>query len=202
VVRSVFHAPLCEAATLEPSGWGCTFTVLSSTLSAPLFGCLHLLDRPRHRTCFIPRRPSIFRRQTARVSCSQTGKMIDDDNACSKALADRTARRYWRCCWRTSFVKLVLLSVGLSLSAFHASAQEVWPGGDTLPDALPPTALVSSSPSISPSPSSVSAPTDPAVTATVPADQKPSIIWHRVDGRWHWHCVAHCSKYRRHYEEP
>jgi hypothetical protein len=31
-----------------------------------------------------------------------------------------------------------------------------------------------------------------------PADAKPSIIWHRVDGRWRWHCVARCSKYRSH----
>jgi hypothetical protein len=34
------------------------------------------------------------------------------------------------------------------------------------------------------------------------ADTKPLIIWHQVNGRWHWHCIAHCSKYREHREEP
>lgn len=29
-------------------------------------------------------------------------------------------------------------------------------------------------------------------------DATPVIIWHQVDGRWHWHCVAHCAKYRGH----
>jgi hypothetical protein len=35
-----------------------------------------------------------------------------------------------------------------------------------------------------------------------PAESKPVIMWHRVGGRWHWHCVAHCSKYRRYHAEP
>lgn len=40
------------------------------------------------------------------------------------------------------------------------------------------------------------------VTDEQPSDAKPLIVWHRVDGHWHWHCVAHCSKYRRHHTEP
>ena len=35
-----------------------------------------------------------------------------------------------------------------------------------------------------------------------PATGKPVIIWHQVDGRWHWHCMAHCSKYRSRHIEP
>jgi hypothetical protein len=30
------------------------------------------------------------------------------------------------------------------------------------------------------------------------SNPKPSIIWHRVNGGWHWHCVAHCSEFRNH----
>jgi hypothetical protein len=33
---------------------------------------------------------------------------------------------------------------------------------------------------------------------TPQSNPKPSIIWHRVDGSWHWHCVAHCSEFRNH----
>ena len=35
-----------------------------------------------------------------------------------------------------------------------------------------------------------------SVSDQEPADAKPLIIWHRIDGHWHWHCIAHCSKYR------
>jgi len=45
-----------------------------------------------------------------------------------------------------SFMKL-LLSVGVILWAVHASAQEVRPGREKLPDALPPTSVVAASPS-------------------------------------------------------
>ena len=38
--------------------------------------------------------------------------------------------------------------------------------------------------------------------ALEPAEMKPTIIWHRVNGRWRWHCVAHCSNYRTHHAEP
>jgi hypothetical protein len=87
-----------------------------------------------------------------------------------------------------SFMKL-LLSVGVILWAVHASAQEVRPGREKLPDALPPTSVVAASPS----PSSMSPASRPAT------DPKPSIMWHWVDGRWHWHCVAHCSEFRRYH---
>jgi hypothetical protein len=40
--------------------------------------------------------------------------------------------------------------------------------------------------------------TSPSRDTVEPTDAKPSIVWHRVDGSWRWHCVAHCSKYRRH----
>jgi hypothetical protein len=40
------------------------------------------------------------------------------------------------------------------------------------------------------------------VAVKEPTDPKPSIIWHRVHGSWHWHCVAHCSKYRSYHAEP
>jgi hypothetical protein len=86
------------------------------------------------------------------------------------------------------------LSIALILSAVATLAQEVWPGDEMLPDALPPTTIVASSPSAS----SVSPQSPPAVKSA--ADPNPSIIWHQVDGRWHWHCVAHCSKFRSHDE--
>ncbi len=98
---------------------------------------------------------------------------------------------------RASFMKL-LLSVGLILWAVHASAQEVC--GERLAEALPPTTVVVSSPSASPSP--VSPPSRPAVTVKLAANPRPLIIWHQVHGRWHWHCLTHCSKYRRHHESP
>jgi len=99
--------------------------------------------------------------------------------------------------WRLSssrdpFLTLLLLSVALSVLAVHALAQEVSPGGEMLPDALPPTTIVASLPS------AVSLQSGPATTGRLAADVKPSIIWHQVDGRWHWHCVAHCSKFRSH----
>jgi hypothetical protein len=95
---------------------------------------------------------------------------------------------------RASFMTLLLLSGALSLLAVHALAQEVSPSGEILPEALPPTTIVASPPSaVSPQP-------DPAATEKLAADAKPSIIWHQVDGRWHWHCVAHCSKFRTHDE--
>jgi hypothetical protein len=91
---------------------------------------------------------------------------------------------------------LLLLSVALSLLAVHALAQEVVPGREMLPDALPPTTIVASSPSaVSPQPG-------PAEAGKLAADAKPSIIWHQVNGRWHWHCVAHCEKFRSHHESP
>jgi hypothetical protein len=43
---------------------------------------------------------------------------------------------------------------------------------------------------------------NPSGDTSEPADAKPTIMWHRVGGRWHWHCVAHCSKYRSHPTEP
>jgi chemotaxis protein MotB len=64
---------------------------------------------------------------------------------------------------------------------------------ETSPNALPPTRIVSS-PSASPSQSAVSPNSRPV------AGQQPSIVWHRINGRWHWHCVAHCSKYRNGHE--
>ena len=69
------------------------------------------------------------------------------------------------------------------------------PGADMLADALPPTSVVSS-PAGSLSPSRVRPQSLPATEA------KPSIIWHQVDGRWHWHCVAHCSKFRSRHQSP
>jgi hypothetical protein len=96
---------------------------------------------------------------------------------------------------RASFMKL-LLSVALMASAVAASACEVWAGSEMLPDALPPTTLVVSSPSASSSPMSVGLRPDLAVPVKLAADAKPSIIWHLVDGRWHWHCVAHCETFR------
>jgi hypothetical protein len=44
--------------------------------------------------------------------------------------------------------------------------------------------------------------TKPGRDTLEPAEAKPVIIWHRVDGRWRWHCVAHCSNYRTHHAEP
>lgn len=99
-----------------------------------------------------------------------------------------------------SFMRL-LLSAGLILWAVLASAQELRPGGKVLSDALPPTIVVGSSPAPSPS-SSASPQSPPAETARLAENPKPTIIWHRVHGRWHWHCLAHCSKYRRHHESP
>jgi hypothetical protein len=37
---------------------------------------------------------------------------------------------------------------------------------------------------------------DLAAPVNLAADAKPLIIWHMVDGRWHWHCVAHCAAFR------
>jgi hypothetical protein len=68
------------------------------------------------------------------------------------------------------------------------------------PDGLPPTILVASSPSASPSSSSVSPHSGIAVMVRFSAHPKPSIIWHQVHGRWYWHCVAHCSKFRHDHE--
>ena len=93
-------------------------------------------------------------------------------------------------------MKLLLLTVGLSLCAVHASAQEVRPGGEMLPNALPPTTVVASSPS------AVSSQPDPAAAGKLAADAKPSIIWHQVAGRWHWHCVAHCERFRSYHGSP
>jgi hypothetical protein len=36
----------------------------------------------------------------------------------------------------------------------------------------------------------------PQLHITPQSNPKPSIIWHRVGGRWYWHCVAHCSEFR------
>ena len=38
----------------------------------------------------------------------------------------------------------------------------------------------------------------PQLHVTPQSNPKPSILWHRVDGHWHWHCVAHCSEFRSH----
>jgi hypothetical protein len=100
---------------------------------------------------------------------------------------------------RPSFTKL-LLSVGLILWAVHAAAQEVGHHGERLSDALPPTTVVASSPAASPSP--VNPSSRPAVTVQSAANPKPVIIWHQVHGRWHWHCLTHCLKYRRHHDSP
>ena len=70
------------------------------------------------------------------------------------------------------------------------------PGGEMLADTFPPTTIVGSSPAGSLSPSPVSLQSRPAINA------KPAIIWHQVDGRWYWHCVAHCSKIRSRQEIP
>jgi chemotaxis protein MotB len=70
------------------------------------------------------------------------------------------------------------------------------PGDEMLADPLPPTTIVVSPPAGSLSPSPVSSQSRPAT------DAKPSIIWHQVDGRWHWHCAAHCSKFRSRHESP
>jgi hypothetical protein len=67
-------------------------------------------------------------------------------------------------------------------------------------DGLPPTILVASSPSASPSSSSVSPHSGIAVMVRSAAHPKPSIIWHQMHGRWYWHCVAHCSKFRHDHE--
>jgi hypothetical protein len=100
---------------------------------------------------------------------------------------------------RASFMK-VLLYVGIFLAMGSASAQEVRPRGEMLSDALPPTSVVVSSPSAAPSPAN--SPSPATATAKLAANQKPLIIWHQVHGRWHWHCLAHCSKYRGRHEGP
>jgi hypothetical protein len=128
------------------------------------------------------------------------------------AMNDQTMMTYRRKLWltqaperrrasssRASFIKL-LLSIALMVSAVGMSAHEVWPGSEMLPDALPPTTLVVSPPPASPS--SASPQPDLAVPVKLAADTKPSIIWHQVDGRWHWHCVAHCSEFRSHSGSP
>jgi chemotaxis protein MotB len=71
-------------------------------------------------------------------------------------------------------------------------------GSEMLADSLPPTRVVPSSPSVSPSPAS--AQSAPAIKSLT--DPKPSIIWHQVHGRWHWHCLANCAKYRSYHAEP
>jgi len=106
-------------------------------------------------------------------------------------------------CWlpssRAPFIKL-LLSIALIVSAVATSAQEVWSGGEILPGALPPTTVVPSSPSVPPA--SVSPQSRPDMTVKIADNPEPSIIWHQVHGRWHWHCVANCSIYRGHHESP
>jgi hypothetical protein len=106
---------------------------------------------------------------------------------------------YRLCAKLALFVKLLLLWVGISIWAVYASAQEVRQGGATLPDALPPTSLVASTPS---GPAPESSTNSRLLTGHSPTSANPSIIWHQVNGRWHWHCVAHCSKFRAHGEEP
>jgi hypothetical protein len=91
-------------------------------------------------------------------------------------------------------MKLLLFGGGLSFLAIHALPQKV--SGELLADALPPTTVVASSPSEGSPPSNS---TSTGKSATKP---KPSIIWHRVQGRWHWHCVAHCAEFRGHYGSP
>jgi hypothetical protein len=44
--------------------------------------------------------------------------------------------------------------------------------------------------------------TTPGRYTLEPVEARPLIIWHRVDGRWRWHCVAHCSRYRGHHAGP
>src|SRR5579872_1853384 len=102
---------------------------------------------------------------------------------------------------RASFMKL-LLSIAFMVSAVAASAPEVWAGSELLPNALPPTRLVVASPSASALPLSVSSEPDLAAPVGPAEDAKPSIIWHLVDGRWRWHCVAHCAEFRSHSESP
>jgi hypothetical protein len=93
-------------------------------------------------------------------------------------------------------MKLLLFGGGLSLLAIDALPQKV-SGGELFRDTLPPTTVVASSPPEGSPPPSTS-------TATVKsaAEPKPSIIWHRVHGRWQWHCVAHCSELRGHPKSP
>jgi hypothetical protein len=45
-------------------------------------------------------------------------------------------------------------------------------------------------------------PPRPAVTVKLAANPKPLIFWYQVHGRWHWHCLTHCSKYPRRHESP
>jgi hypothetical protein len=97
------------------------------------------------------------------------------------------------------FIKL-LLSIALMMWAVATSAQEVWPGGEIWPGTLPPTTVVASSPSVPAA--SMNPQSRSAVTLKTAANPEPSIIWHQVNGRWHWHCVAHCSKYQSHHESP
>jgi hypothetical protein len=86
----------------------------------------------------------------------------------------------------------LLCGVAPILWVFFVSAQEAWPAGKILADAIPPTRVITSPPSAISSKSSPS--------ATLPADGQPSIIWHQAHGRLHWHCVANCSKFRSRHE--
>src|ERR1700757_5278137 len=88
---------------------------------------------------------------------------------------------------RNSVRKLLLLEAFFVWCVVQASAQNTWPGGANLPDALPPTHLVSA-PTIS-APGSRIPQADQTVRPRSSPGSGPSIVWHLVDGRWHWHCV-------------
>jgi hypothetical protein len=107
----------------------------------------------------------------------------------------RTPERYSLSSNLASFLRF-LLSVALILCVVHASAQEVGHHGQILSGALPRTSIVAAPPSAS----SASIRSRSAVTLKSPTNPKPSVVWHLVHGHWRWHCLAHCSKYRRPHE--
>ena len=153
-------------------------------------------------------------RNHARMACARLTELMEWERAgrSKNAMNSLTMMTYRRKIWlrqaperyrmsssRAPFIKL-LLSIALIVSAVATSAQEVWSGGRILPGALPPIIVVASSPSLPPA--SVSPQSRPSVTVKIAENPEPSIIWHRVHGRWHWHCVADCAKYRGYLESP
>jgi hypothetical protein len=100
---------------------------------------------------------------------------------------------------RASLTKLLLFAGGLSLLAIHALPQKA--SGDNLPGPLPPTTIVVSSIVVS-SPSEGSPDSSSTATEKLAPKARPSIVWHWVDGHKRWHCVAHCSVFRKHHGSP
>ncbi|GEM_PF-3068314 len=96
-------------------------------------------------------------------------------------------------CRQRGLIRLLLLpALTIAFCALDAMAQQAWPGGEALPEMLPPTTLVTRLPAESQTPPAH----EKQDTSPQSTYQKPSIIWHLVDGRWRWHCVAHCSRYK------